>query len=63
MCLTLDALLVFLNVIGPDLVTTEPGRFIVHAEQGHVHWIETDGEYCTSGPQKDQKGAPRWGDL
>lgn len=55
MCLTLDALVVFLNLIGLDIVTTEPGRFIVHAEQGNIHWVETDGEYCAQRPQFEQK--------
>ncbi len=54
MCLTLETLLVFLNIIGPQMVTTEPGRFIIHAEKGPTHWVETGSEWCTMGPQLDR---------
>lgn len=54
MCLTLDALIVFLNLIGPEMVSTEPGRFIIHAEQGSTHWVERETEWCTMGPQLER---------
>lgn len=54
MCLSLDALIVFLNLVGPDIVSTEPGRFIVHAESGNTHWVETTDEWCTMGPQLER---------
>jgi len=54
MCLTLDALIVFLNLIGPDIVTSHPGQFVVHAAQGQAVWVETAQGWCTDGPQIDQ---------
>ena len=54
MCLTLEALIVFLNLIGPDMVTATPGRFVVHAELRDTHWVERADEWCTMGPQIDQ---------
>ena len=54
MCLTLDALIVFLNIIGPQMVSSEPGRFIIHAKDGDTHWVETDAVWCTMGPQLDR---------
>ncbi|MDJ0822975.1 MAG: hypothetical protein QNJ09_14335 [Paracoccaceae bacterium] len=54
MCLPLQTLIVFLNLIGPDMVTSEPGRFIVHAQTGDTHWVETQDNWCTMGPQLDR---------
>lgn len=54
MCMTLEALIAFLNLIGPDLVDSEPGRFIIHAQQGDVTWVQTETEWCTMGPQLDR---------
>lgn len=54
MCMTLEALLVFLNIIGPEMVESRPGLFIVHAEQGPVRWVETESNWCTIAPQLDR---------
>ncbi len=54
MCMSLQALIVFLNLIGPDMVDSEPGRFVVHADAGDVHWVELDERWCTMGPQLDR---------
>lgn len=55
MCLTAEALAVFLNLIGFDLVETDPGRIIVQAEAGAVHWVLTaEDEWCTMAPQLDR---------
>ena len=54
MCLTTEALLIFLNLIGPDIVTSEPGRFIVHAEQGDATWTREGERWCTAAPQIDK---------
>ena len=55
MCLSTQALVLFLNVIGSDLVTSDPGRIIVAAESGAVHWVLTsDDEWCTMAPQLDR---------
>lgn len=55
MCLSAEALAVFLNLIGFDLVTTDPGRIIVHADTSDVHWVlTTEDEWCTMAPQLDR---------
>ncbi len=54
MCMTLEVLIVFLNLIGPETVTSEPGRFIVHATEGDVTWVENAQGWCTMGPQIDR---------
>lgn len=54
MCLTAEALAVFLNIIGLQHVSTEPGRIIVHAESADVHWVLDADEWCTMAPQLDR---------
>ena len=54
MCMTLEALIVFINLIGPELVESNPGEFIIHASQGDVTWVEAGTEWCTMGPQLDR---------
>ena len=54
MCMTLPSLIVFLNLIGADIVTSEPGRFIIHATNGDVNWVENDLNWCTMAPQFDR---------
>lgn len=58
MCLTTEALVLFLNIIGPGLVSAdEPGRIIVHAETADVHWVaraDDDDRWCTMAPQIDR---------
>ena len=58
MCLTTEALVLFLNIIGAGMVSTpEPGRIIVHAEAADVHWVardDSDDRWCTMGPQIDR---------
>jgi len=55
MCLTAEALALFLNLIGMDLVIADPGRIVVAAEAGDVHWVLTaEDEWCTMAPQLDR---------
>jgi hypothetical protein len=55
MCLTAEALALFLNLIAFDLVTTDPGRIVVAATAGDVHWVQApDDRWCTMGPQLDR---------
>ncbi|PWR01554.1 hypothetical protein DKT77_15550 [Meridianimarinicoccus roseus] len=54
MCLSAEALALFLNIIGSDLVSTEPGRIIVHATEGDVTYVARDDQWCTMGPQLDR---------
>lgn len=54
MCLTAEALALFLNmIVGPD-ISMEPGRIIVHAETRDAHWVSVDDEWCTMAPQIDR---------
>lgn len=55
MCLSAEALALFLNIIGTDLVTTEAERIIVHATEGDVTYVAHADIWCTMGPQLDQR--------
>lgn len=46
MCLTTEALMLFLAVLGADLVTETKDRITVHATDGDVHWTARDGKWC-----------------
>lgn len=48
MCLTLEALVLFLNILGPDVVTTEADAITVHAADGDVVWHPSGELWCTS---------------
>ena len=54
MCLTAEALALFLNLLPPGIVETTPGRIIVHAEMGEAHWVANDERWCTMAPQFDR---------
>jgi hypothetical protein len=55
MCLPTQFLAIFLTLIGPDQLTAEPGRYVVHAETRDVHWVAAwDDKWCTMGPQIDR---------
>lgn len=53
MCISPEALALFLNLIGYDIVTSEPGRIIVHAEARDAHWVAVGERWCTIAPQLD----------
>ena len=58
MCLTAEALALFLNLLSPEIVSTEPGRVIVHAAEGDVHWIARADAWCTMAPQIEAMARP-----
>ncbi len=54
MCMSLEALVLFLNLIGPEKVTTSPDAMVVHATAGPAIWTEVDGDWCTDAPKTVQ---------
>lgn len=55
MCITAEALALFLNLLSPDIITTEAGRITVHATEAEAVWVLTaDDEWCTMAPQIDR---------
>lgn len=56
MCLTTEALVLFLNLLAPEMIRQEPGRLIVMATTRDAHWVARDGadRWCTMAPQIDR---------
>ncbi len=54
MCLTAEALALFLNMIVVSEITMEPGRIVVHADARQAHWVAVGDEWCTMAPQIDR---------
>ena len=55
MCLTPEALALFLNLIGHSLITSTPDQITVHATQGDVVWSATQEVWGTTGPADDRR--------
>ncbi|MEE4120677.1 MAG: hypothetical protein V2I65_16880 [Paracoccaceae bacterium] len=47
MCLSAEALALFLNLLAPEAVTRAPGVITVHAEAGDVEWVANGARWCT----------------
>ena len=47
MCLSLEALVVFLNLLNPAMVSTSDDAILVHATEGTVRWVSVQGQWCT----------------
>ena len=54
MCITPQALALFLNLLNFDMITMEEGRITVHAETRPAVWVETGNHWCTMAPQIDR---------
>ncbi|WP_425098738.1 hypothetical protein [Tropicibacter sp. S64] len=55
MCISAEALAVFLNLLSAEIITTEPGRIIVDATEGAVHWVAHEDKWCTMGPEFEKR--------
>lgn len=58
MCISAEALALFLNLLSFDLIDADQqGRIIIHAESRPAHWVYQGGhgqdEWCTMAPQLD----------
>jgi len=42
-------------MISSDIVPTQPGRIIVHATDGDVHWIATEDNWCVDGKPMNRR--------
>lgn len=54
MCLTAEALALFLNLLSPDVITTEAGRIVIHATDRRAVWVQSQDRWCTMAPQIDR---------
>ncbi|KGM48062.1 hypothetical protein [Pseudooceanicola atlanticus] len=53
MCLTTEALLLFLNLLPQDIVVMGEDRIVVKAETRDAIWISNGEKWCTDAPKID----------
>lgn len=53
MCLTAEALFLFLSILPPSIVEHADERITVAAETRDAVWLARDDEWCTVAPQVD----------
>lgn len=63
MCLTKEALLVFLGMLAPELIDIGDERIVVRAETRDVIWTARGEEWCTPGPKLDRSMRLRQGEA
>ncbi|SPF77900.1 hypothetical protein [Pseudoprimorskyibacter insulae] len=54
MCISTEALALFLNMILHTPMTSEPGRITIHAEARNAYWVAVGDRWCTMAPQIDR---------
>lgn len=63
MCLTTEALLIFLNLLPPEIVEVSADRIVVRAETRAAIWKRTADQWCTAAPQVDASFRNQTGDA
>lgn len=53
MCLTAEAMLLFLSLLPPQIVDVSHERIVVRAEVRDSVWAAKNEEWCTSAPRID----------
>ncbi|SDI19974.1 hypothetical protein [Aliiruegeria lutimaris] len=53
MCLTTEALLLFINLLSPQIVEIADDRVIIHAETRDAVWEARADQWCTQAPRID----------
>lgn len=54
MCLTAEALALFLNLLSPAIIDSAPGRITLTSTEPHTHWVPVEDKWCTDAPQIDR---------
>lgn len=54
MCLTTEALVLFLNLLAFDRIDVAPDRIVIRATHRDAHWVQVGSEWCTMAPQIDR---------
>ncbi|SEJ51446.1 hypothetical protein SAMN05421762_1216 [Pseudooceanicola nitratireducens] len=54
MCLTTQALMLFMNLLPPEIVELGDDRIIVRAETRDAIWVAKGDEWCTNAPKLDR---------
>ena len=54
MCLSAQALALFLNLLAHDAIVTSPDRIVIRSEVREAHWVPVADLWCTMAPQIDR---------
>lgn len=54
MCMTTEAIALFLNLLDPEVISMEAGQIIIHASERDAVWVQTDDKWCTDAPHLDR---------
>lgn len=52
MCLSTQALFLFISLLPQEIVSPSSNQIVIAAETGDVTWDSFDGEWCTVAPLK-----------
>lgn len=50
MCMTLEALVLFLNLLPDQIIETAPDAITIHATAQDTVWLAAGDVWCTDGP-------------
>ena len=53
MCLTTEALLLFINLLSPQIVELHDDKVVIHAEARDAVWEARADKWCTEAPRID----------
>ena len=54
MCLTTEAIALFLNLLDPQSISMEAARITIHATESDAVWVQVEDKWCTMAPQLDR---------
>jgi hypothetical protein len=60
MCLTTEAIALFLNLLDPEVISMQAGQITIHATERDAVWTQVEEKWCTQAPQLDKLA--RFGD-
>ncbi|NDR55808.1 hypothetical protein [Aliiruegeria sabulilitoris] len=53
MCLTTEALLLFINLLSPQIIEASDQKIVIHAQTRDAVWEARADQWCTKAPQID----------
>ncbi|MGH1355664.1 MAG: hypothetical protein ACRBBS_11365 [Thalassovita sp.] len=55
MCLTTEAIALFLNLLDPEVISMEAGQITIHASERDAVWVQIEEKWCTQAPMLDRQ--------
>jgi hypothetical protein len=54
MCLTTEAIALFLNLLDPEVISMEAGQITIHATERDAVWGQVEEKWRTEAPELDR---------